>query len=193
MLKFFPKKEAVRDEVFEEVQNFATAAAAKQLKEARRKRGETPWASWPPQKKQALAEELASGLSWSAFKVLCVRVFLHLVGAFPLQLRHAEEEMPPESTLRGWRAKAKYGRVLLAPGRPSTLSTLEETVVMDTMRFLRKNGVVVDRELLALVGRKAMAAARSQPFESLAELPMSWVKSFRKRHRLSRFARSSIR
>ena len=131
LLKFFPKKEAVRDEVFEEVQNFATAAAAKQLKEARRKRGETPWASWPPQKKQALAEELASGLSWSAFKVLCVRVFLHLVGAFPLQLRHAEEEMPPESTLRGWRAKAKYGRVLLAPGRPSTLSTLEETVVME--------------------------------------------------------------
>ena len=82
MLKFFPKKEAVRDEVFEEVQNFATAAAAKQMKQARRKRGETPWASWPPQKKQALAEELASGLSWSAFKVLCVSVFLHLVGAF---------------------------------------------------------------------------------------------------------------
>ena len=114
------------------------------------------------------------------------------MGPFPLQLRHTDGEMPPESTLRGWRAKAKYGRVLLAPGRPSTLSSVEQAVVMDTMRFLRKNGVVVDRELLAQVGRKAVAAARSQPFESIPELPMNWVKSFRKRHRLSGFARSTI-
>ena len=122
---------------------------------------------------------------------VCVRAPLWGVSS-PLQLRHPDEELPPESTLRGWRTKAKLGQVLLAPGRPCTLTPLEEEVVMSTMRFLRKNGVVVDRELLSQVGRKAMAAARSLPFESMQELPLSWVKSFRRRHRLSRFARSMV-
>ena len=93
----------------------------------------------------------------------------------PLWLRHADEELPPESTLRGWRSKAKHRQVLSASalGRPCTLSPLEEEVVMDTTWFLRKNGVAVDRELLSQVRRKAMAAARKLPFESIQELPLS--------------------
>ena len=73
LLKFFPKKEiAAQDAVALEVQHFASAAVglkALLVKDTQRKRGSTPWAKWPPHKKQALAEELAGGLSWTAFKV----------------------------------------------------------------------------------------------------------------------------
>ena len=107
-------------------------AAKKEMEKQKLKRGSTPWAAWSTEKKQKFGEELASGMSWSAFKVCVCCVRCPLCGF--LQTKYANEVLPPESTLRGWKSKTLAGQVLLPSGRPTTLDVPEELAVMDTLR-----------------------------------------------------------
>ena len=167
-----------------EAQQLVAAKAA--IPKAKRKAGD--WVAWPPLKKQAMAEDLTQ-MSWTAFKVCLVCV--PPLAPRPAQLKYSRETLPPESTLRGWRSKAKYKQVLLAPGRPKLLQTGEEDALVETIRFMRSHGAVVDREVLAELGRRCLCRARGMPLDEHPPLPLSWVRSFQHRHHLCRLRRGT--
>ena len=59
MLKYLRKVEVAEDELVEELNEVAaTEMAAQKVKKAR---GQTPWASWPREKKEEIAKEALKG------------------------------------------------------------------------------------------------------------------------------------
>ena len=93
-----------------------------------------------------------------------------------------------DTTLYGWVLRYRSGMPLVKAGRPTTLTMVEERLVFHAMTYLRRKSGPVDREVMQLMARKAMAATRRLSLEDIGELSPYWAKSFRKRWRISKSA-----
>lgn len=71
-------------------------------------------------------------------------------------------------------------------GRPTLLTEVEEKIVFESVRYLRQKGSTVDREVLQVLGKRAMSEVRSLPLGRLPDLSDHWAKSFRKRYSLTK-------
>ncbi len=78
-----------------------------------------------------------------------------------------------------------------APGRPTHLSSKEEQIVLNAVKFLRLKACPVDREVVQELARKAMSSVQNIALDKVMPLSQHWVKSFRKRHKLSRLRRAT--
>lgn len=61
---------------------------------------------------------------------------------------------PPLSTLKGWVQKVQSGGQITNPGRPRLLTDAAEARVLEFVAQARKDGAVIDRETLALLGKE---------------------------------------
>lgn len=115
---------------------------------------------------------------------------------------------PPENTAKGWAVKSILGGEPARPGRPSHLSVKEETILAATVRDLRSDGGVIDRETLIYLGKQTMREVCCPPLSVSVWLYLSfkqvrgpetdfptltkdWVRAFRHRHSLGRLRRAS--
>ena len=94
----------------------ATEMAAQKVKKAR---GQTPWASWPREKKEEIAKEVLKG-SWALLQVcLCPCPAATFSFSSLSQLKYPH--LPPKSTVYGGVGKAKANVALMPAGRPCHL------------------------------------------------------------------------
>lgn len=128
-----------------------------------------PWTKWSVKQKQAVVQAYEAG------------------GKNAVALRFGPI---PKSTLKGWRTQLAAKQELPPPGRPSHLSVVEETHVMNAFRSLRESGVIVDSEILTILGEAAVKEVRRDE-EDLPILTSHWVKSFRRRHGIKGLRRST--
>ena len=103
--------------------------------------------------------------------------------------RNHGSDIPPLSTLNGWVARLAQNEDVDVAGRPTLLSAPEEEKVVQFVRRLRGQGVVVDRQTLVLVAEEVLSTTR--PGDAPPTLTHNWVRSFRRRHGLSRLLSAS--
>ena len=130
------------------------------------------------------------GLSANALKVCCSFLLYFVYCAPPLKLwwkgETGEEFTVPTSTWQGWVMRRRARLPINAPGRPCNLTKEEEQQVFDAFKYLRAKNAPVDKEVFITLAMKAMSQNRNIPIDKLTEVTEHWVKSFRRRWKVSR-------
>jgi transposase len=137
-------------------------------------RKKTPWAQWPTDKKEDIARQALNGATYRQ-----------------LSNGVAADQFPPESTVRTWATAVQARGCLSRVGRPSHLSEPEEQHLLSVLRFMRKRGAPVDAEFLVMMAKKCVARCRNISITQVPDYSRHWVKSFRRRMKISKLRKSS--
>lgn len=139
----------------------------------------TPWAAWPRERKEEVANKYNAGASYRQLKTSSQ------------DADGKDAQFPPESTVRGWARDVKLKGCLARAGRPSHLTLIEEDHLLTVLRFMRKRGAPIDAEFLVDMARRCVSRCRNIPIDKVPMYTRHWVKSFRRRLRLSRLRKGS--
>lgn len=127
------------------------------------------WVAWTLQQKIQCASQLAR----------------HGYGT----LRTRYPVCPPYSTIRGWLKLLDEDAVFRVPGRPCFLNAEEEKILMESLIQMRREGTIVDNEVMLLVGMEVLKFKRGAHCD--VHLSVGWAKSFRRRHGIKKLNKGS--
>ena len=93
--------------------------------------------------------------------------------------------MSPGDNFDGLVPKSQNGPKISLLCRPCKLTDEEEEHLVTAVRFLRRKGAPVDGQVLCEMAEELVERMRAQPPQWTFN--RDWVKSFRKRHKLTRY------
>lgn len=192
MLRFLtpvdPKEKEKRQRVDMENESICQKVREVQSqKKPKRTHARQPWHQWEPSQKADLARQYLAGRTELSFR---------------LQLK---DQCPPMRTIQGWAALLKTGMPVRRMGRPSVLYPEEEGRLLELIAKLRAEGATINKAALIFLATEVVNLTRpgaegSPPlvfctpavsFLDIAQLSVTWAKSFKRRHNMSNIRRGT--